>query len=80
VAHHIRTLVSDVKAALRLDDVDLAAMHECIGNRIRTIYSPAHALTFRTDLIFGGMHKSLTDIYGEDFVQLGQSKKILQKC
>jgi hypothetical protein len=80
VAHHIRTLSSDVKTALRLDDVDLTAMHECIGHRLRTIYSPAHALTFRTDPLFYGMCKSLTDIYGEGFVQLGQSKTILQQC
>jgi hypothetical protein len=50
-----------------------------VVNRLQTIYSPAHALSFRTNSLFNQMRTNLTVLYGEGFLKLGGAL-ILQQC
>jgi hypothetical protein len=52
VAHHLRTLSPNISTALQIGATDFDKMQSLVVNRLWTIYSPAHALSFRTDLLF----------------------------
>jgi hypothetical protein len=79
IAHHLRTLPPNVSTALQIDAVDFDKMQSLVVNRLRTIYSLAHALSFRTDPLFNQMRTNLTALYSEDFLKLGNAS-ILQQC
>ncbi len=79
IAHHLRTLPPNVLTALQIAAADFDKMQSLVVNRLRTIYSPAHALSFRTDRLFNQMRTNLTILYGEDFLKLGDTS-ILQQC
>jgi hypothetical protein len=78
ITHHLRTLPPNVSTALQIAAADFDTMQSLVVNRLRTIYSPAHALSFRTDLLFNQMRTNLTALYGEDFFKLGDAS-ILQQ-
>jgi hypothetical protein len=71
IVHHLRTLPPNVLTALQIAAADFDKMQSLVVNRLRTIYSPAHALSFRTDRLFNQMRTNLTIMYGEDFLKLG---------
>jgi hypothetical protein len=79
IAHHLRTLPPNVSTALQIAAADFDKMQSLVVNRLRTIYSPAHALSFHTDPLFNQMRTNLTALYGEDFLKLGGAS-ILQQC
>jgi hypothetical protein len=79
IAHHLQTLPSNVSTTLQIVAADFNKMQSLVVNRLRTIYSPAHALSFRTDPLFNQMCTNLTVLYGEDFLKLGGAS-ILQQC
>jgi hypothetical protein len=54
-------------------------MQSLVVNRLRTIYSPAHTLFFRTDPLFNQMHTNLTALYGEDFLKHGGTSILQQR-
>jgi hypothetical protein len=79
IAHHPRTLSPNVSTTLQIAVADFNKMQSLVINRLRTIYSPAHALSFRTDPLFNQMRTNLTALYSEDFLKLGGAS-ILQQC
>jgi hypothetical protein len=79
IAHHLQTLPPNVSTALQIAAADFNKMQSLVVNGLRTIYSPAHALSFRTDPLFNQMRTNLTALYGEDFLKLGGAS-ILQQC
>jgi hypothetical protein len=48
IAHHLRTLPPNVSIALQIAAADFDKMQSLVVNRLWTIYSPAHALSFRS--------------------------------
>ncbi len=52
IAHHLRTLPPNVSITLQIAAADFDMMQSLVVDRLRTIYSPAHALSFRTDPLF----------------------------
>ncbi len=79
IAHHLRTLSPNVLIALQIAAADFDKMQSLVVYRLRTIYSPAHALSFRTNPLFNQMRTNLTVLYGEDFLKL-DGTSILQQC
>ncbi|CAK9203966.1 unnamed protein product [Sphagnum troendelagicum] len=71
ITHHLRTLPPNVSTALQIAAADFDKMQSLVVNRLRTIYSLAHALSFRTDPLLNQMRTNLTALYGEDFLKLG---------
>ncbi|CAK9230824.1 unnamed protein product [Sphagnum troendelagicum] len=71
VAHHFRTLLPDVRAALDLSSADVDKMHTLVCLRPKTIFSPAHALTFRTDPLFNDLRDNLAKLHRDAFFNLG---------
>ncbi len=47
IAHHLQTLPPNVSIALQIVAADFDKMQSLVVNRLWTIYSPAHALSFR---------------------------------
>ncbi len=79
IAHHFRTLPSDVTAALDFNNADVDKMHTLVCHRLKTIFSPTHALAFRTDPLFDDLHDNLAKLHRDDFLNLGDLT-ILQQC
>ncbi|CAK9868208.1 unnamed protein product [Sphagnum jensenii] len=79
VAHHFRTLSPDVRAALDLSNADVDKMHTLVCHCFKTIFSPTHALAFRTDLLFDDLRDNLAKLHGDAFLNLGDLT-ILQQC
>jgi hypothetical protein len=79
VAHHFRTLPPDVRAALDLSNADVDKMHMLVCHRLKTIFSPTHALAFRTDPLFDDLCDNLTKLHMDAFLNLGDLT-ILQEC
>jgi hypothetical protein len=79
VAHHFRTLPPDVRAALDLSSVDVDKMHTLVCHRLKTIFSLAHALAFRTDPLFNDLRDNLAKLHRDAFLNLGDLT-ILQQC
>ncbi len=73
IAHHLRTLPPNVSTALQIVAADFDKMQSLVVNRLRTIYLPAHALSFYTDPLFNQMRTNLTALYGEDSLKLGNA-------
>jgi hypothetical protein len=79
VAHHFRTLPPDVRAALDLSSADVDKMHTLVCHRLKTIFSPAHALAFHTDPLFDDLRDNLAKLHKDAFFNLGDLT-ILQQC
>ncbi len=79
VAHHFRTLPPDVRATLDLSSADVDKMHTLVCHRLKTIFSPAHALAFRTNPLFDDLCDNLAKLHRDDFLNLGDLT-ILQQC
>jgi hypothetical protein len=71
VAHHFRTLPLDVRATLDLSSADVDKMHTLVCHRLKTIFSPAHALAFRTDPLFDDLCDNLAKLHRDAFLNLG---------
>ncbi len=79
VAHHFRTLQLDVRAALDLSNADVDKMHTLVCHCLKTIFSPTHALAFRTDPLFDDLRDNLAKLHMDAFLNLGDLT-ILQEC
>jgi hypothetical protein len=79
VAHHFRTVSSDVKAALDFSNADVNKMHTLVCHRLKTIFSLTHALVFCTDPLFDDLRNNLAKLHRDDFLNLGDLT-ILQQC
>jgi hypothetical protein len=71
VAHHFSTLPLDVRAALDFSNADVDKIHMLVCHRLKTIFSPTHALAFRTDPLFDDLHDNLAKLHRDDFLNLG---------
>jgi hypothetical protein len=72
-------LPPDVRAALDLSSADVDKMHTLVCHRLKTIFSPAHALPFRTDPLFDDLRDNLAKLHRDAFLNLGDLT-ILQQC
>jgi hypothetical protein len=79
VAHHFHTLPPDVRATLDLSSADVDKMHTLVCHRLKTIFSPVHALAFRIDLLFDDLRDNLAKLHRDAFLNLGDLT-ILQQC
>ncbi|CAM6009373.1 unnamed protein product [Sphagnum balticum] len=79
VAHHFRTLPPDVRAILDLSSADVDKMHTLVCHRLKTIFSPAHTLAFRTDPLFDDLRNNLAKLHRDAFLNLGDLT-VLQQC
>jgi len=59
IAHHFRTLSPDVRAALDLSNANVDKMHTLVCHRLKTIFSPTHALAFCTNPLFDDLRDNL---------------------
>jgi hypothetical protein len=79
VAHHFRTLPLDVRATLDLSSADVDKMHTLVCHCLKTIFSPAHTLAFRTDPLLDDLRDNLAKLHKDVFLNLGDLT-ILQQC
>jgi len=79
VTHHFRTLPPDVRAALDLSSADVNKMHTLVCHCLKTIFSSAHALAFRTDPLFDDVRDNLAKLHMDASLNLGDLT-ILQQC
>jgi hypothetical protein len=79
VAHHFRTLLPHVRAALDLSNADVDKMHTLVCHRLKTIFSLTHALAFRTNPLFDDLRDNLAKLHMDAFLNLGDLT-ILQQC
>lgn len=54
-------------------------MYALVCHRIKTFFSPAHALAFRTDPLIDDLRYNLSKLHGEYFLNLGDLT-IVQQC
>ncbi len=71
IAHHFRTLSPDVRATLDLSSADVDKMHMLVCHRLKTIFSPAHTLAFRTDPLFDDLRDNLAKLHRDALLNLG---------
>lgn len=69
----------NIRAVLELRSADVDKMYAMICHRMKTIFSLAHALAFRTDPLFDNLRDNLFKLHWEAFLNLGDLI-ILQQC
>jgi hypothetical protein len=82
ILFHIHSLKDSVKYGFLgncLNGATIENMKNHLRHRFNTMYSPAHALAFRTDSFCDAMREQSTETLGGDAVGFGQGT-ILQQC